>query len=72
MCFSFDNLVICQLIRENLVEALIFLIEVVIYFKRLKHVELLGSLNKGSRFLMVKNPLITLPIVSPVMEKLIN
>lgn len=36
------------------------------YFKRLKQVELLGSLSSGSRFLIVKNPLITLPIVSPV------
>lgn len=35
------------------------------YFKRLKQVELLGSLSKGSLLRMVKNPLITLPIVSP-------
>jgi hypothetical protein len=35
------------------------------HFSKLKHVELLGSLSKGSRFLIVKNPLITLPMVSP-------
>lgn len=41
------------------------------YFKRLKQVELLGSLSSGSRFLIVKNPRITLPMVSPN-EKFMN